>query len=182
VSELADLRGSSLTPWRRRFLRYWSLNITLALRSGQSVLPGFSYDGAETSRMAELAAGATRPVIFVWLGAVTLTYLLVAIAAVGAVIGTALATIWRNAARVSEPQIYAAIALMLVVMIGAAMPLSIAIGGAVADTLWRTRPAEASGDAALYAKVVRQFRRLGLVTGVLAVVAAIGWGVALGSR
>jgi hypothetical protein len=175
VSELA-----SLTPWRRRFLRYWSLNITLAKRTGQGVLPGFSYDEAETSRMAELAAGATSSVIMLWLAAVTLTYLLVAVAAVGGVIGTALATVWRNTADVSEPQIYAAIAMILVVMIGAAMPLSIALGGAVADTLWRARPAEAPGDAALCAKVFGRFRRVGMVTGVLAIIAATGWAVLLG--
>ena len=119
--DLVDL----LSPGRFRFLRYWSLNMKLARGTGQGVFPGFSYDADEQARMDALAAGASATVIMVWLAAVVAAYLLVAIASVVAVIGAALVTVWRDVNDVPEAEILAAIALILVMMIGFAMPLSI---------------------------------------------------------
>src|SRR5471032_2321941 len=140
--DLVDL----LSPGRFRFLRYWFLNMKLARGTGQGVFLGFSYDADEQARMDALAAGASATVIMVWLAAVVAAYLLVAIASVVAVIGAALVTVWRDVNDVPEAEILAAIALILVMMIGFAMPLSISAGGWIADAAWRTRPGQSPGD------------------------------------
>jgi hypothetical protein len=177
-----EVGAAPLTPAQFRFLRYWSLNMKLARRTGQDAFPGFSYDANEQARMDALATGASASAIMLWLAAVVAAYLLVAIVAVGGVIGTALVTVWRNIKDVPEAEIFTAIALMLVMMIGLGMPLSIGAGGWIADAAWRALPAQSPGDVQLFAKVKRQFRRMALVTGVLFVAAAFGWGVLLRGR
>ena len=52
-----------LSPGKNRFLRYWSLNMTLARSTGQGAFPGFSYTDDEWARMDVLAGGITRPII-----------------------------------------------------------------------------------------------------------------------
>ena len=54
--ELGDTRA--LSPGKFRFLRYWSLNITLARSMGQSEFPGFSYGDDEWARINALLADA----------------------------------------------------------------------------------------------------------------------------
>jgi hypothetical protein len=175
--ELGDTRA--LSPGKFRFLRYWSLNITLARSMGQSEFPGFSYGDDEWTRMEVLSTGLTTAGIWLWLGVVVLSYLIAAAVAVGGVLGTALSLLWRGHPAPPESQFFAVIALIIVVLIGVGMPFSIAFGGLVADPLWRNKPAEAPGDFALHAKVSRQFRNMGLVTGGLVLVIALLWGFVL---
>ena len=101
-----------------------------------------------------------------------------AVVVVVVVIGGLLLTAWRNTANVTEPQIFSAMGDHRG-NVGLVMPLSIAFSGLVADPLWRARPAETASDAELYAKVMRQFRRMGLVAGVLVALVAAGWGIFL---
>jgi hypothetical protein len=175
----ADGVARVLSRGKNRFLRYWSLNLILARRTGQAIMPGFSYSDAEWARMGELVGGITSGGIYLWLGAVVFSYMAVAVCAVTVVIGGLLMTAWRNTASVTEPQIFCAIGAIIAVMIAFVMPFSIAFSGLVSDPLWRERAAEAPGDAALYAKVARQFRRMGLVAGVLVALVAAGWGIFL---
>lgn len=175
----ADGAACVLSPGRNRFLRYWSLNMTLARRTGQATFPGFSYSVDEWARMDELSGGITSGGIYLWLGAVVFSYMAAATLAVTVVIGGLLLTLWRNTANVTEPQIFSAIGVIIAAMIGFVMPFSIAFSGLVSDPLWRERPAEAPADAALYAKVMGQFRRMGLVAGVLVALIAAGWGIFL---
>ncbi|HEY1751884.1 MAG TPA: hypothetical protein VGG29_11500 [Caulobacteraceae bacterium] len=184
MSQAVEAEGPAAAPQalsrgRRRFLRYWSLNVVLARRKGQAGFPGFSYSDDEWARMDELSNGITTGGIYLWLGAVTLTYMLVAAVVGGGVIGTAMMTLWRNAKDVPEPQFFAAAAIIIMAMVGLAMPLSIAVGGLVGDLFWPNRPAETPADGPLYAKVVGQFRRMGLFVGVLVVVIAAVWGLVL---
>lgn len=164
-----------LSRGKNRFLRYWSLNMTLARRTGQGAFPGFSYSEDEWARMDALSGGISTGGIYLWLGAVVFSYMAAAVFVVVVVIGGLLLTAWRNAASVTEPQIFSAIGVIIAGMIGLVMPLSIAFSGLVADPLWRVRPAEAPADAELCAKVMRQFRRMGLVAGVLVALIAAGW-------
>ena len=46
-----------LSRGKNRFLRYWSLNMTLARRTGQGEFPGFSYSEDEWARMDALSDG-----------------------------------------------------------------------------------------------------------------------------
>jgi hypothetical protein len=170
----------ALSRGKFRFLRYWSLNITLARSMGQSQFPGFSYTDDEWSRMEVLSTGLTAAGIWLWLGVVVLSYLIAAALAVSGVLGTAVSTIWRAHPNIPETQFFAAMALIIVMLIGIGMPFSIAFGGLVADPLWRNKPVEAPGDAALHAKVSRQFRNMGLVTGGLVLAIAALWGFVLG--
>ena len=168
-----------LSPGKNRFLRYWSLNMTLARSTGQGAFPGFSYTDDEWARMDVLAGGITGGGVILWLGAVVFSYMAAAVFVVVVVIGGLLMTAWRNTANVTEPQIFSAIGVIIAGMIGVVMPLSIAFSGLVADPLWRVRPAETARDAELYAKVMRQFRRMGLVAGVLVALIAAGWAIFL---
>ena len=168
-----------LSPGKNRFLRYWSLNMTLARSTGQGAFPGFSYTDDEWARMDVLAGGITSGGVMLWLGAVVFSYMAVAVLLVVGVIGGLLLTVWRNTANVTEPQIFSAIGVIIAGMIGLVMPLSIAFSGLISDLLWRERPAEAPADAQLYAKVTRQFRRMGLVAGVLVALVAAGWALFL---
>jgi hypothetical protein len=179
VAAVADAPARVLSPGQHRFLRYWSLNMSLARRTGQATFPGFSYSDEEWARMDALSNGISTGGIYLWLGAVVFSYIAAAVFVVVVVIGGLLMTVWRNTASVTEPQIFSAIGVIIAGMIGLVMPLSIAFSGLVADPLWRVRPAEAPADAELYAKVTRQFRRMGLVAGVLVALIAAGWGIFL---
>jgi hypothetical protein len=171
--------SEALSRGQFRFLRYWALNMTLARRGGQAGFPGFSYTNDEWARMDVLSTGLTTAGICLWLAVVVLSYLLAAVLAVGGVVGTALATVWRGNAHLPDTQVYAAIALMIVVLIGVGMPFSIAFGGLAADPLWRNKPTEVLSDSMLHAKVSRQFRTMGLVTGGLVLAIATLWGLVL---
>ena len=172
--------AGALSPSRRSFLRYWSLNMTLLRRAGWRWVPGFSYGGDEQRRMDELAAGIPRGAILAWLGATVLIFLVVAIAAMTAILGTALTVLWPNPADMPEAGFFVIMALALMLAIGVGMPLSIAWGGAVADRIAPAPPAiDGTGDAARYAKVRGQFRRMGLALGVC-FLAAAGWWALIG--
>lgn len=161
-----------------RFLRYWSVNIWLAQSTGWS-FPGFSYTDDETARIKALAGAASRTAVIVWLAATVVIYMLIAGVLMGALFWV-LSIIWPNPADVSEIGFFGALIFALAGMIALGMPLSITLGGWAADLLSSAPPPPAPGDAALAAKVGRQFRRIGLILSVLVAVAAVVWGFLLG--
>ncbi len=177
MAETAEgLPSAALTKGRRRFLRYWALNVAFARQGGWGSIPGFAYTDAETSRLDELAHGFSRSGILIWLAATTVIYIVLAAVVLAVVMGAALSLLWPDSTKVPEAGFFTALGLVLVLMIGLGLPSSIALGGALADALsppWTL--ADSPDDPALAAKVGRQFRRMGLVMAVLVIAGATGW-------
>ena len=84
------LGAQALTPSRRRFLRYWSLNMTLARTFGWVWMPGFTYGPNEWRRFEALAAAIPRRAVSTWLLATALIFILLDAVATTGVLGVAL--------------------------------------------------------------------------------------------
>jgi hypothetical protein len=67
----------ALSVGRYRFLRYWSLNMWLASKSGWS-FPGFSYTDAEAQRLKAHADAISGGASLAWLGSTVVIYLAIA--------------------------------------------------------------------------------------------------------
>jgi hypothetical protein len=169
--------AAALSPAKRRFLRYWSVNMAMVWAGGwgADAFPGFGYTETEQARMQALASQTTAAAIWVWMAAAVLIYIALAAAGMGAAMWAAFSLLWPNPDKVSEPGLLGLIVLVLVVMVGFGMPLSIGVGGALADGLNNHPTDDDPGDAALAAKITRQFRRMALVLAVLVAVAAPVW-------
>jgi hypothetical protein len=155
------LDAQALTPSRRRFPRYWSLNMTLARTFGWVWMPGFTYGPDEWRRFEALAAAIPRRAVMIWLFATALIFVLLAAVVMIGVLGVALTVLWPNPTDMPEAGFFALLIAVIVLAIGFGMPLSIVWGGAIADWLEPGTPAvEAADDGALYAKIGRQFRRM----------------------
>ena len=170
------LDSQALTPSRRRFLRYWSLNMTLARTFGWVWMPGFTYGPDEWRRFEALAAAIPRRAVTIWLVATALIFILLAAVATTGVLGVALTVLWPNPADMPEAGFFALLISVIVLAIGFGMPLSIVWGGAIADWLEPGTPAvEAADDGALHAKISRQFRRMAVFLGVAVAVTTVVW-------
>jgi hypothetical protein len=179
IHAATDVR--SLSPSRQRFLRYWSLNMTLVRQAGWAWPVGFTYSGDEEQRMAALAATVPRAARLIWLAAAVAVFMLGAAGAMMMTLGTALTFLWPNASEIPELGFFTAMALAIVLAVGIGMPLSVAWGGAIADRIVPLRlDVELVSDTALHAKVTSQFRRMAVFAGLLFVAAAMGWGIVLG--
>ena len=159
----------------RRFLKYWSLNMTLARSGGWGWTPGFSYDDAEWERIAALAETVPGFATFIWLSATAVLFILLAALACAAIFVPLL--LWTKAEDLPSFGVFIAlIALIGAGSVGFGLPLAMVWGGAIAD---RVDPGTAlpdlPGDAALYRKVRRQLTRVVVVCGGLIVPAALFW-------
>jgi hypothetical protein len=153
-----------LSPFRNRFLRYWSLNVILARSSGYPRLMGFPYTDAEQLRIEAIAGTIPSRAVLTWLSATVVIFILLAIAGVVGIMDPALTLLWPDPATMPGLGFAAVMALILTLALGFGMPLSIAFGGAIADRLADvTVPAPEPDDAALYAKVRSQFLRLAAI-------------------
>jgi len=168
----------ALPAGRFRFLRYWSVNMWLAQSSGFS-FPGFSYTDAEMARIKALSDATSQVAVIVWLAATAVIYI-----SLGGIVVTGLfsvlSVISPNPAQISEVGFFGGMILAIAGMVALGMPLSISLGGWIADLLSSPPPPAEPGDVALAAKVRRQFRRMGAIVAVLMGVAAVGWGFLLG--
>jgi hypothetical protein len=153
-------REPALTASGFRFLRYWSINMWLAQSTGGS-FPGFSYTEAETRRIKALAEAASRIAVIVWLAATVVIYIALA-GVLMAGLFSLLSVIWPNPANVSEGGFFGAMIFAVAGMVALGLPLSIGLGGWVADLISGAPSPPEPADAALAAKVGRQFRRMGL--------------------
>ncbi|HEY5070444.1 MAG TPA: hypothetical protein VII63_00290 [Caulobacteraceae bacterium] len=174
-------RAVAPSPPRRVFLRYWSLNVALARQAGWGWIPGFTYSQAEQRRMGELAAAIDQRARITWLAATALIFILAAAAMMTAALGTALTLLWPHPGDIPEAGFFALLALVMVLSIAIGLPLSIFLGGALAD--WAApapRSVGAPGDGALEAKVRAQFARMAVILGVLFTAAAFAWWALLG--
>lgn len=156
-----------------RLLRYWSLNLWLARRSGWS-FPGFSYTDAEAERLKALSDAIGGTAGLVWLAAtVAICLALAAMLITG--LFSLLSAMFPNPADLPAAGFFGALVLAAVGMVALGLPLSIALGGWIADLVAGPPPPPGPGDAALAAKVGGQFVRMGLVVAVLMVAMAVGW-------
>jgi hypothetical protein len=150
-----------ISAGNRRFLRYWAVNVSIVYAGGWSWIPGFPYKEEEKSRLAAIAASVPGAAVTVWLAAATIFFFLVLIVLVVGVMVPLITLLWPDPANMSATGFVSILALLMLVSIGWVMPLSIALGGAVADYLaGDPPPPDLPGDAALCAKIHHQFWRL----------------------
>jgi hypothetical protein len=156
--------GVPLSPFGRRFLRYWSLNVVLARSSGYRYLLGFPYTETEQRRIDTIGRSIPNSAVLVWLSAAVAIFIALALAGVVGIMVPALTLLWPDPAKMPGLGFASVMALIMILALGFGMPIAIAFGGAVADRLADVTPPEwAPGDAALYAKIRSQFLRLAAI-------------------
>ena len=149
---------------RNRFLRYWSLNVVLAKSSGYRYLLGFPYNEAEQRRIETIGGSIPGRAVIIWLSAAVVIFIALALAGVIGLMVPALTLLWPDPAKMPGLGFASVMALIMILALGFGMPISIALGGAVADRLADVAaPAWEPGDAALYAKIRSQFLRLAAI-------------------
>jgi hypothetical protein len=165
--------AGGLSVGRYRFLRYWSVNVWLAQRGGWS-FPGFAYTEADVTRLKALADAASGTAVMVWLAATVVIYIALAAGLVTAAF-SALSVLVPNPADVPAAGFFGGLILAVAGMLVLGLPLSITLGGWIADKLAGAPPPQSPGDLALASKVGEQFLRMGLIVGVLMAASVAGW-------
>jgi len=153
-----------LSPFRNRFLRYWSLNVILAKSSGYRRILGFPYSDAEQRRIETIGGAIPSRAVLTWLSATVLIFILLVLAGVVGLMVPAITLLWPDPAKMPGLGFAAVMALVLTLALGFGLPISIGFGGAIADRLAGvSAPVPEPGDAALYAKIRSQFLRLAAI-------------------
>jgi hypothetical protein len=179
-SDPAAATAPILSPRERRFLKYWALNMSLASSNGMPA-PGFSYDSAEWRRLLTIARSVPGAATTIWLAVTVVVYL--ALAAMGMIgAGAIISLLWPDPASVPETGFFALLGMVIMLLLGLGMPLSLGLGGAAGDRFVAAPFVEEDpADAALVAKIRRQFRRIGAIAAMTVVPIAL-FMTALGSK
>ncbi len=165
---------SEPAPYSRRFLRYWSLNVALARRQGWAWIPGFPYSDAELARIEAIAASVSFGATAVWLLATTILFIVIAGAAMLGVMWPIVTVAWPDPATMPAAPFFVLMAMQIGLALCIVLPLSLTLGGAIADRANTAPPmTDAPEDAALCRKMRAQFWRFGAVFAGLFVPAAL---------
>lgn len=160
-----------------RFLDYWCANMCFAWDlSHGTQWPGFRYSEAERALMRRIAERVSFGQFMAFVGFSSLLFMAVAAALVVFAMLPVLQWFWPEASRLPAAGFFGLLAATAALAIGPAMLVVLPAGAWLADTATgRQAGATDVEQAALTAKVRRQFLRMALVLGGLFVPAALLW-------